>query len=118
MHLRFVSYWRCRQRIMVFQYNLEAYKPYLLSKLPKIRGDSVLLLNKTKHPIDTLYYCAACILNELSLENQTVFIDELFEKIKNKYNSKLVYNDFLLALNFLYLIDKIELTARGIELCI
>lgn len=91
------------------------YLNKLLKKLPRIESDSMLLLNKTKHPVDTLYYCAACIINELDSEMDSIFTDDLFESLVKKYNPELIYNDFLLSLNFLYLIDKIELTSRGIK---
>jgi len=77
-------------------------------------GDFILLINKSRHPVDSLFYIAACVANELKKKSKEVFTDDLYETILNGYNNKLSYSDFILSLNFLFLINKIHLTERGI----
>lgn len=75
----------------------------------------MIILNKNEKPQNTVYYIAGCILNELSKEVYT--IDELFEQLKMKYNNVLEYNIYMLAINFLFLLNKLQ-EDQGVLICI
>ncbi|AHN22094.1 hypothetical protein T479_12665 [Lysinibacillus varians] len=72
----------------------------------------MLLLNDLKNPQDTIMYCAACILFILKNEDKSKDIDILFDEIKVKFNKNMAYSDFILALDFLYLLEKITLDSK------
>ncbi|WP_430098301.1 ABC-three component system middle component 6 [Peribacillus simplex] len=65
-----------------------------------------MLINKDARPADSIYYIACCIIEELKGLN-TVFVDDGYYIIKEQYNKSLKYTDYHLALNFLFLIEKI-----------
>ncbi|HFK1752607.1 MAG: hypothetical protein M3Z48_00875 [Lactobacillus sp.] len=67
-----------------------------------------MLINKDGKPVDSIYFIACCILEELR-KKEVISIEELYLEIVDKYNKKLKYMDYSLSLNFLFLIDKIEL---------
>lgn len=67
-----------------------------------------MLINKDARPADSIYYVACCIIEELKGLNQ-VFVDDGYYLIKGKYNKSLKYTDYLLALNFLFLIEKVAI---------
>ena len=72
----------------------------------------MLLINDLKKPQDTIIYCAACILFIFKKEDRNMEIDILFDVIKLEYNKNIAYTDFILALNFLYLLEKIDLDSK------
>ncbi|HFK1513853.1 ABC-three component system middle component 6 [Bacillus paranthracis] len=65
-----------------------------------------MLINKDARPADNIYYIACCIIEKIKALNE-IYVDEGYYMIKQEYNEFLKYNDYLLALNFLYLIEKI-----------
>lgn len=67
-----------------------------------------MLIDKDAKPADNIYYIACCIIEELKEINK-VFLDKGYSIVKEKYNPALKYTDYILALNFLYLIEKINL---------
>lgn len=73
-----------------------------------------MLINKDGKPIDSIYFISCCILEELGKE-ENISIEELYILVVNKYNEELKYMDYSLSLNFLFLIDKIELYKEGIR---
>lgn len=74
-----------------------------------------MLIDRDSKPKDTIYYISGCILSSLKSKNNEV--DKLFEEIQKKYNVSLEYNLFLLALNFLFLINKVEISKKGVLSC-
>ncbi len=72
-----------------------------------------MIILKDRAPINTIYYIAGCIIQEI--KNKKFEVDELYELIKEKYNSELEYKNFLIALNFLFLLEKIKLLEGMIE---
>lgn len=71
-----------------------------------------MIIMRDKKPVDTIYYISGCILKEI--KNKEKNIDKLYENIK-KINNNLEYKDFVLSLDFLYLIKKITLNKRNIK---
>ncbi|PFT22398.1 hypothetical protein COK52_16700 [Bacillus thuringiensis] len=65
-----------------------------------------MLINKDARPVDNIYYIACCTIEELKGTNG-LHVDEGYYMVKREYNEFLKYSDYLLALNFLYLIEKI-----------
>ena len=74
-----------------------------------------MLINRNKRPRDTIYYIAGCILIEIQKRSMT--LDKLYEIIKKSYNDVLEYKDFILALNFLFLIEKISFSKGKVKKC-
>ncbi|ARF68059.1 hypothetical protein B7C51_09790 [Paenibacillus larvae subsp. pulvifaciens] len=75
-----------------------------------------MIIDKDSRPKDTVYYISGCIL--ATLRSKSAEVDSLFELIRNKYNDSLEYSIFLLALDFLFLINKIEISEKGVLKCI
>ncbi|SFE26281.1 hypothetical protein SAMN05428981_104222 [Bacillus sp. OV194] len=73
-----------------------------------------MLINKDVHPADTIYYIACCILEELK-EIKMVKVDDGYRIIKQIYNPILKYSDYILALNFLFLIERISLNEGNLN---
>lgn len=69
-----------------------------------------ILINLDAKPNDSIYYISACILEEA---NSTTNVDKLFNTIQSIYNKTLTYRDYMLSLNFLFLLDKISIDERG-----
>jgi len=76
----------------------------------------IMIISKDSKPRDTVYYISACVLELLVKKDYGV--DTLFDQVKNIYNSELEYSTFLSALNFLFLIGKIDLNEEGLLVCI
>lgn len=74
--------------------------------------DSI-LINLDAKPNDSIYFIAGCILEESTGIFQP---DMLFKIVKNKYNKSLTYFDYMLALDFLFLLDKIFINKGGISI--
>lgn len=68
----------------------------------------MLIMNDLKQPQDTIIYCAGCILLILKKIGRGMGIEFLFNSIKVEYNKNINYTDFILALDFLYLLKKID----------
>ncbi|STD27410.1 ABC-three component system middle component 6 [Enterococcus mundtii] len=68
------------------------------------------LINLDAKPNDSIYFIAGCVLEESADSFQ---LDILFEIVKNKYNKSLTYHDYMLALNFLFLLDKVFINGGG-----
>lgn len=75
-----------------------------------------MIIDRDSRPKDTIYYISGCILSILQTEETEV--DSLFELTREQYNNLLDYYIFLLALNFLYLTEKIEISEKGMLRCI
>lgn len=71
-----------------------------------------MIIMKDRKPVNTVYYISGCILKEILNKEEKMEI--LFQKLK-KRNNKLEYKDFILSLDFLYLIDKIKFQEGSIK---
>lgn len=69
-----------------------------------------ILINLDAKPNDSIYYISACILEEA---NDTTNVDKLFNTVQSIYNKTLTYHDYMLSLNFLFLLGKILIDERG-----
>lgn len=85
-----------------------------LSQFPKVA--SKMIIDRDSRPKDTIYYISGCIMSVLQTKETEV--DSLFELTRDQYNELLDYYIFLLALNFLYLTEKIEISEGGMLRCI
>ncbi len=85
-----------------------------LSQFPKVTNE--MIIDRDSRPKDTIYYISGCILS--LLKGKDADVDSLFELIRDKYNNLLDYYIFLLALDFLYLTEKIEISEKGVLRCI
>lgn len=75
-----------------------------------------MIIDRDSNPKDTVYYTAGCILEVL--KNEESAVDKLFQILQQRFNESLDYTTYLLALDFLYLIQKIDITERGLLICI
>lgn len=74
----------------------------------------MLLINKNMKPTQTIYYLSVLVYKQL--KSNKYHIRELYDElIKN--NNEIRYQDFLYALNFLFLVDKIKVERDVIILC-
>lgn len=74
----------------------------------------MLLINKNVKPTQTIYYLSVLVYKQL--KSNKYHIRELYDElIKN--NNEIRYQDFLYALNFLFLVDKIKVERDVIILC-
>ncbi|WP_406601053.1 ABC-three component system middle component 6 [Lysinibacillus louembei] len=77
----------------------------------------MLIINDLKKPQNTIIYCAACIIFILKKLDKSMHIDTLFNTIKVEYSKNMEYTDFILALDFLFLIEKIKFDKEG-KICL
>uniref|UniRef100_UPI00406CB105 ABC-three component system middle component 6 n=1 Tax=Sporosarcina sp. FSL K6-3508 TaxID=2921557 RepID=UPI00406CB105 len=75
-----------------------------------------MIIDRDSNPKDTVYYTAACIMEVISSNNYSV--EGLYETLKVQYNDSLEYSIYLLSLNFLFLIDKIQVSREGFLKCL
>ncbi|WP_395765426.1 ABC-three component system middle component 6 [Lacticaseibacillus rhamnosus] len=76
------------------------------------RMRKMLLLDQNKTPQNTVYYLSAVIMGLLAHNDNLDYI-ELLERLEIQSKRDVNPIFFGLALNFLYLIDKIRLDERG-----
>ncbi|WP_271006490.1 ABC-three component system middle component 6 [Listeria seeligeri] len=69
-----------------------------------------ILINLDAKPNDSIYYISACVLEEAQ---NTTNVDKLFNNLQSIYNKSLTYHDYMLSLNFLFLLGKISINERG-----
>lgn len=76
----------------------------------------MMIIDRDSDPKDTIFYIAASALEVIQTRNLNV--ENLYETLKEEYNSSLEYNIYLLALDFLFLIDKILISEEGFLKCL
>ncbi|MGO4942874.1 ABC-three component system middle component 6 [Ruoffia tabacinasalis] len=76
-----------------------------------------MIINRDEKPKNTIYYIAACIYDVL-INNQISETTKIFEYITNEMRLEVDYQMFLLSLNFLFLMDKIDIDEQGGINCI
>ena len=74
----------------------------------------MLLINKNARPTQTIYYLSVLVYKQL--KSNQYHIRELYNEIL-KINNEIKYYDFLYALNFLFLVDKIKIERDVIVIC-
>ena len=73
-----------------------------------------MLLPDNIHPENSIYYNGAIVLEVLQ-KNSSIEILELYHLVKK--NRNISFPIFLLSIDWLYLIDSIELKKEKVELC-
>lgn len=68
----------------------------------------MIIINKNEKPCDTVYYISACILKEIKKKTKIFDLDEFYNEITTQYKLKENHDNFIYALNFLYLLKKID----------
>lgn len=73
-----------------------------------------MILSNSVKPEHTIYYLGAKLIQCIQ-EQSLAILDsiELFEKFKNKTNSKITFVQYMYTLNWLYLLDLVELNDKG-----
>ena len=69
-----------------------------------------MIVGKNQKPVETIFYTAGCILATLGNGSD---IDSNFQDVKEKYSPNIEYKNYLLAVDFLYLLDKVSVE-RGV----
>ena len=67
----------------------------------------MLMPTKIIKPVDSIFSISAFVLK--ALESNDMRIDELIEEVNKTYYKEISLDKLVLSLNFLYLINKIEL---------
>lgn len=75
-----------------------------------------LIIERDLKPKDTIYYLSGFILSILKEGNLN--IDDLLEEIHKEYNESIDFTKLLLSLDVLYLLNKVEVSQRGVIRCI
>ncbi len=74
----------------------------------------MLLINKNVRPTQTIYYLSVLVYKQL--KSNQYHIRELYNEML-KINNEIKYYDFLYALNFLFLVNKIKIERDVIVIC-
>lgn len=75
----------------------------------------MIMPTKIVKPVDSLFSISAYIISVLQ-ELKSIDIDKLYEKINKKYYKKITFEQLLLSLNFLFIVDKVELKNETITI--
>ena len=67
----------------------------------------MLMPTKIIKPVDSIFSISAFVLK--ALESNDMRIDELIEEVNKTYYKEISFDKLVLSLNFLYLINKVEL---------
>lgn len=67
-----------------------------------------MIVDKDANPEETIYYIACCVL-EIIKRKDYIDLDQLHRDISTNFNINLAYNNFISALDFLYLIEKLKI---------
>ncbi|MDD2494554.1 MAG: hypothetical protein PHE29_05100 [Tissierellia bacterium] len=68
----------------------------------------MILINKNEKPYKTVYYISACILKEIKQKKKVFNLEEFYNDFIVKYSFSNNHDNFIYALNFLYLLNKIN----------
>lgn len=83
-------------------------------KIVKDRGEEM-LISKDTHPNESVLYISGCLLNILKEIRDSINIEALLNRTNEKFNLSLNYIKYNLALNFLFLINKVEYIEDGVK---
>ena len=67
----------------------------------------MLMPTKIIKPVDSIFSISAFVIKALEINDMSM--DELIEEVNNTYYKKISLDKLVLSLNFLYLINKVEL---------
>lgn len=70
-----------------------------------------MIIDRDSSPNETILYTSACISHTLKLT--PVRVDKLYKLVKSEFNLKVSYTNFLLSLDFLFLIEQIQIKRNG-----
>lgn len=68
----------------------------------------MILINRNEKPCDTVYYISACILKKIKDKNKIKDLEGFYNEIMSDYKLQISHDNFIYALNFLYLLNKIK----------
>ncbi len=68
----------------------------------------MILINKNERPCETIYYISACLLKEVKYQQKVFDLEKFYEEFILKYPFANNHDNFIYALNFLYLLEKID----------
>lgn len=76
----------------------------------------MLLLDKNAEPKKTIFYLSAIVYGmvQMGITNS----DDIYLKLQNEINNTINYDFFILALDFLFLLDKIRVNYKGDIECV
>ena len=77
-----------------------------------------MLISKFSNPKSSIYYLSAQILKELKNKNLNTNVVDLFIHLKNNINPLFTYANYILALDWLFLLGAIRLNNEKVILCI
>lgn len=72
----------------------------------------MIIVNKNAKPKNTIYYISACILSELKLKKNISDLEVFYNDVCLKYNLDIKHDNFIYALDFLYLIKKVDYNSK------
>lgn len=75
-----------------------------------------MIIDRDSEPKNTIYYAAGCIF--LILREKDLDMDDLFEEITNDYHKNMDYTIFLCGLDFLFILNKITISKKGVLSCL
>lgn len=68
----------------------------------------MILINKNEKPCETVYYISACVLKEIKNQKKIFNLEQFYNDFSSKYSFVNNHDNFIYALNFLYLLNKID----------
>jgi len=75
----------------------------------------MLMPTKIVKPVDSLFSISAYIIKIVS-EIKVMDIDNLYKELNKSYYKEISFEQFLLSLNFLFIIDRVELRNETITI--
>lgn len=75
----------------------------------------MLMPTKIVKPVDSLFSISVYIIKIVS-EIKVIDIDSLYKELNKSYYKKVSFEQFLLSLNFLFIINKVELRDETITI--
>lgn len=68
----------------------------------------MILINKNEKPCETVYYISSCALKEIKEKKKISNLEKFYNDFSLKYPFVNNHDNFIYALNFLYLLNKID----------
>lgn len=76
----------------------------------------MLLLDKNADPKKTIFYLSAIVYG--MVKNGITNLDDIYLELQNEIKNTINYDFFILALDFLFLLDKIRVNYKGDIECV
>ena len=92
------------------KYQLDSVQVYVKENIDFtiIKEEISMLISKDSDPTESLFYIAGCILAVCKSKKIAYLPEDLYNAILSKYKLDIAFAQYCLALDFLFLIDKIE----------